>query len=152
MNHPGTALLENFMRPLGLTANQVALGLGVNRSTVGRLIAGVQRITPQMAARLGAYFQVPAKWWLQMQTGFDAAEIARRPSLREGVTPLELDCSLLVTPSGVLQLDEPEGPEPPLSIAGSEFESSSVTSTPQAREVTEIRYESGSIALVGSGS
>ncbi len=151
--HPGRTLLEDFMTPLGLTANKVAIGLGVHRSTIGRLIAGEQRVTPEIAARLGAYFQVPAKWWLSMQVDYDAQELARRPALREGVTPLELDPNLLLTPTGIMHLDEPDEAqhEPLFSISRAALEEIPQTSVPQPREVRLVRYANGSIALVGEG-
>ena len=47
--HPGLILFEEFMTHLAITANRLAKGTGVNRSTIGRLIAGDQRLTPEMA-------------------------------------------------------------------------------------------------------
>ncbi len=56
-----------------------------SRSTVdvglALLLAGEQPITPTMAAKLGAYFGVPARWWLLMQAEYDAVNVAARPEL-----------------------------------------------------------------------
>lgn len=149
--HPGQSLHEDFMKPLEISANQLAKNLGLNRSTVGRLIAGRQRLTPEMAARLGAYFGVPARWWLLMQAEFDAGEIAKHTELREGVTPLDVSPNILLTPTGVLVLDAPEvaQPEPPPSISREALERLPQGSLPERRKVRVIRYENGSVALVG---
>ena len=151
MKHPGQRLLEDFMVPLGLTANQVANGLGVHRSTVGRLIAGELRTTPKLAARLGVLFGVPAQWWLTMQAEHDAHQIAHRPEYVEGVTPLEISADVLLTPTGVLHLGAPEPAPPPLSLTLSrdELEKLPQTSSPQPRAARVVHYDSGSVALVG---
>lgn len=147
--HPGQILAHEFMVPLRLSANQVARGLGVNRSTVGRLIAGQQRMSPEMAARLGTYFQVPAKWWLQMQADYDIEQLQVQPELTENVTPLEIDPSILLTPKGVMRLGAPEEPTPPPSLSRTELERLPQVSSPRTREVQVVRYENGSLALVG---
>lgn len=150
MKHPGKILLEDFMIPLGLTANQVAKALRVHRSTIGRLTAGQQRMTSEIAARLGAYFQVPAKWWLSMQTDYDAQQIEQHPELSDDVVPLQLDPALLLTPKGVLHLGEPKDTDaPPPSIPRGELEKLPQTSKPQPREVRIVHYAGGSVALVG---
>ncbi len=153
---PSRILLEDFMIPLGLTANKLAKGLWLNRSTIGRLVAGTQRITPSMAARLGAFFNVPARWWLLMQAEYDAYDLERHPQAL-GITPLDLDPAILLTPSGVLRMDDPPhrglADTPPLSISIQELSADNASlggnaeSTPRA--VRTVRYENGSVALVG---
>ena len=153
VKHPGQILLEEFMTPLAISANRLARGTGVNRSTIGRLIAGEQRLTPEMAARLGAFFSVPPRWWLLMQAEFDASEIATRPELRDGVVPMEADPDLLLTPTGVLHLDDVAciEPEPPPSIPRKALEAlpQDDAEPPGIRRVRVVRYANGSLALVG---
>lgn len=149
--HPGQILLEDFLTPLGLNANRLAVGLGVNRSTISRLLSGQQPLTPAMAARLGAFFQVPARWWLLMQAEYDAAVVEADPTLREGVRPMEPDLDVLITPKGVLRL-APAGrsEEQPLTISQTDLDMlPQMASNPTPRVVREVRYESGSVALVG---
>lgn len=154
VKHPGKILSNNFMRPLGLNANQVARGLDVHRSTVGRLLAGAQRMTPEIASRLGAYFRVPARWWLEMQLEHDAYRLRQQPEITEGVTPLEVDPAVLLTPTGVLHLGEPAaiGPTEPLSIPRAELEQLTPSSVPHKRAARVVSYDSGSVALIGEGS
>jgi addiction module HigA family antidote len=129
--HPGLILREAFMEPLGIHASRLAAGTCVDRSTISRLLAGEQPITPAMAAKLGAYFGVPARWWLLMQAEYDAADVAVRPELVRDVLRLEPNPDVLLTPTGVLRLDAPR-PAPE-----------------KRREVRTIRYDNGSVGLVG---
>ncbi len=156
IEHPGRILFEDFMTPLSVTANHLAKQIGVNRSTIGRLIAGEQRLTPEMAALLGAYFGVPARWWLLMQAEFDEHEIAACPELWEGVTPWKSDPDLLLTPKGVIHLDAPDvtEPEPQPSLPRMALEAIPLDAeaSPGHRRVRVVRYENGSLALVGEAS
>jgi addiction module HigA family antidote len=127
--HPGHILREAFLEPLGIHASRLATGSGVDRSTISRLLAGKQTITPAMAARLGAFFGVPARWWLLMQAEYDAAQVEGRPELIEGVIPLEYNPDVLLTPSGVLRLDA----EPPKQ---------------ERQGVRTVQFENGAVALV----
>jgi len=149
--HPGRILADDFLGPLDLNASSLAGGLSVNRSTVSRLLAGQQPLTPAMAARLGAFFRVPARWWLLMQAEYDAARVEAAPEMLAGVTPMEPDAEVLLTPKGVLRLGE-SAPcrEPPLTISQEDIASlPPATSSPTPRDVREIRREDGSVALVG---
>jgi hypothetical protein len=130
---------------------------GWNRSTVERLVAGTQRITLSMAARLGAFFNVPARWWLLMQAEYDADGLERHPQTL-GITPLDLDPAILLTPSGVLRLGDLPQDDPadaqPLSISIQELSARDPLQGDDAesepRVVRTVRYEkNGSVALVG---
>jgi addiction module HigA family antidote len=148
MKHPGQRLREDFMEPLHFNTNQLAKGLGISRSTLARLLSGKQRLSLKMAARLATYFGVPARWWLQMQSDFDAQQIEEHPEWHNGVTPAVLDPALLVTPKGILHLGEPIPMPAPPSINRESIENLPVAA-PVRREVKHVRYENGSIALVG---
>lgn len=152
--HPGRILHDKFMRPLSINRNQLAKGLGVNRSTIGRLIDRQQRMSLDMAARLGAYFMVPPRWWLLMQAQFDAHIVESSPDLARGVTPMEFNPDVILTPNGVLQLDEAElnWTPPPPSISRDELSDRPSGSEAEERNVQVVQYDSGSIALVGAES
>jgi addiction module HigA family antidote len=152
---PSQILNEDFLRPLNLNAHQLSKALHVNRSTTARLLNGSQRITPDMAARLATFFNVPARWWLLMQAEYDALIIEQNKTYHQTIHPLELDPSVLLTPGGVLRLDEPAPSAfnaPPLSLsidAISQLPAAANPTPPSPRNVRTIRYENGSIALVG---
>jgi addiction module HigA family antidote len=69
--HPGGFLLEDFLEPLGLSQNQVALAIGVSPRRINEICLGKRRITGETALRLSAYFGVSAELWLGLQMDYD---------------------------------------------------------------------------------
>ena len=105
VEHPGVLLKERFLEPLGISASELAQGISVTRSTISRLTTGKSSLTPMMAKKLGAYFSVPARWWLEMQFEYEKALLE---GLEPGdVTPIELD-GVFLGPKGPVSFVEPE--------------------------------------------
>lgn len=75
--HPGEVLREDFMKPLGLTVNKLALELHVPATRIGEIVHERRRITAETALRLARYFQTNAEFWLNLQNFYDL-EISRR--------------------------------------------------------------------------
>jgi antitoxin HigA-1 len=75
--HPGEVLREDFMKPLGLSVNKLALDLHVPATRIGEIVHERRRITADTALRLGRYFKTNAEFWLNLQNFFDL-EMARR--------------------------------------------------------------------------
>ena len=75
--HPGEVLREDFMKPLGLSVNKLALDLHVPATRIGEIVHERRRITADTALRLGQYFKTNAEFWLNLQNEFDL-EIVRR--------------------------------------------------------------------------
>jgi antitoxin HigA-1 len=75
--HPGEVLREDFMKPLGLTVNRLALELHVPATRIGDIVHERRRITAETALRLARYFNTNAEFWLNLQNFFDL-EVARR--------------------------------------------------------------------------
>lgn len=75
--HPGEVLREDFMKPLDLTVNKLALELHVPATRVGEIVHHRRRITADTALRLGRYFKTNAEFWLNLQNFYDL-EVARR--------------------------------------------------------------------------
>ena len=75
--HPGEILREDFMRPLGLSVNRLALDLHVPATRIGEIVHERRRISPETALRLARYFQTNAEFWLNLQTFYDL-EISKR--------------------------------------------------------------------------
>lgn len=71
--HPGDVLREDFLKPLGMSANALAIAIRVPASRVGEIINGKRSITAETAMRLARYFGGSAKFWLNMQTWYDLA-------------------------------------------------------------------------------
>lgn len=147
--HPGPVLRDAFLAPLGIRPSELARGLGVERSTVSRLLAGAQDLTPVMAARLGRYFQVPPLWFLQMQAAYDAERMAGDPAATEGVAPRARDRNFLLTPAGARRLGaRSSSPSEPLRIPYDAFDRNAPAPEPNAPAVRRIEYEGGAVALV----
>ena len=68
---PGEILLEDFMKPLGISINRLARDLDVPPNRIGAIVNGVRAITADTALRLGTYFQVSPETWLGLQADYD---------------------------------------------------------------------------------
>src|SRR3972149_11887576 len=69
--HPGEILREDFMKPLGLTINRLALELRVPASRIGEIVHERRRISADTALRLARYFDTNAEFWLNLQNFYD---------------------------------------------------------------------------------
>lgn len=69
--HPGEVLLEEFIKPLGISQNQLARELGVDPRRVNAIILGARKITPDTALRLARYFGTSPQFWLGLQRDYD---------------------------------------------------------------------------------
>ena len=68
---PGEILLEDYMKPVGLTQNALARSLGVPPRRVNEIIHGKRAITLDTSLRLGRYFGQSPRFWLNVQTECD---------------------------------------------------------------------------------
>jgi addiction module HigA family antidote len=75
--HPGEILREDFMKPLALSINRLALDLHVPATRIGEIVHERRRITADTALRLARYFHTNPEFWLNLQNFFDL-EIERR--------------------------------------------------------------------------
>ncbi|MEK6572717.1 MAG: HigA family addiction module antitoxin [Chloroflexota bacterium] len=73
--HPGEILREDFMKPLGLSMNKLALGLRVPVTRIAEIVHGRRGITPDTALRLGRYFNTSARFWLNAQAAYDLESV-----------------------------------------------------------------------------
>src|ERR1700719_3607568 len=69
--HPGEILSEEFLKPLGLSMNQLALALRVPGNRINAIVAGQRGISADSALRLGRYFGTSAQFWINMQARYD---------------------------------------------------------------------------------
>lgn len=69
--HPGEVLLEEFLKPLGISQNHLAMQIGVPARRINEIVLGKRRITADTALRLARYFGTSAKFWLGLQTDYD---------------------------------------------------------------------------------
>jgi addiction module HigA family antidote len=79
--HPGVHLVEDFLKPLGLSLTQVAGDLGVPYRRIQEIAAGKRAITAETAVLLAKYFAMSPQFWLGLQTSYDLASL--RGKMRE---------------------------------------------------------------------
>jgi len=72
--HPGEILLEEFLKPLKISAYRLSKDLGIPQTRTSEIIKGNRSITADTAIRLSYYFGNSAKFWLGLQNDFDLEE------------------------------------------------------------------------------
>ena len=72
--HPGEILLEEFLRPLEITAYRLSKDTEIPQTRISQIIKGKRRITADTALRFSSYFGTTAKFWLGLQDDYDIEE------------------------------------------------------------------------------
>ncbi|HRE44376.1 MAG TPA: HigA family addiction module antitoxin [Terricaulis sp.] len=89
--HPGEVLREEFMAPLGISANRLAIDLAVPATRIGDIIRqeGPRAVTADTALRLARYFGTSAAFWMNLQAAYDLskAEADRGKEIKSRVKP-----------------------------------------------------------------
>jgi addiction module HigA family antidote len=75
--HPGEVLSEEFLKPLGLSANALALALRVPSTRIGAIVKGERAVTADTALRLARFFGASAEFWLNLQSMHDLTRARR---------------------------------------------------------------------------
>lgn len=83
--HPGEILLEDFMKPMGITARRLAADIDVSPSRISDLIHGSRPITADTALRLGLFFGMEPRFWLNLQSEYDMRTTTR--NLADQIAP-----------------------------------------------------------------
>ena len=69
--HPGEILLEDFLRPSGLSQYRLAKGLSVPPRRINEIVLGKRAITADTALRLARFFGTSDRFWLNLQSAYD---------------------------------------------------------------------------------
>ena len=69
--HPGEVLLEEFLLPMGLSQNQLALAIRVPARRINEIVHGRRRVTADTALRFARYFRMSPHFWLGLQMDYD---------------------------------------------------------------------------------
>lgn len=69
--HPGEVLLEEFLKPMGLSQNRLSLGIGVHPRRINEIVLGKRRITADTPLRLARYFGTSPQFWMGLQNDYD---------------------------------------------------------------------------------
>jgi addiction module HigA family antidote len=78
--HPGEILNEDYLKPLSLSINRLALDLGVPETQIAEIVHRRRAVTPDTALRLARFFNSTPAFWLNLQSQFDldTAEVRKR--------------------------------------------------------------------------
>jgi len=69
--HPGEILLEEFLKPMGISQCRLAKDINVSPRRINEIIHGMGAITPDTALRLSRYFKLSERFWMNMQSRYD---------------------------------------------------------------------------------
>jgi antitoxin HigA-1 len=69
--HPGEVLLEEFLKPTGLSQNRLALEIGVPPRRINEIVLGKRGVSADTALRLARYFGMSAQFWMGLQAEYD---------------------------------------------------------------------------------
>ena len=69
--HPGEVLLEEFLKPMNLSQNRLALALGVPPRRINEIVLGKRGITADTALRLARYFNMSPQFWMGLQMDYE---------------------------------------------------------------------------------
>jgi len=87
--HPGEMLREEFMKPLGLSANALAIALRVPVTRISEIVRERRGITADTALRLARYFNMTPEFWMRLQMDYDleSALEAEQAIVRDEIRP-----------------------------------------------------------------
>lgn len=69
--HPGEVLLEEFLKPMDLSQNRLAINIGVDARRINEIVLGKRRVTADTALRLSRFFGNSAQFWMGLQSDYD---------------------------------------------------------------------------------
>ncbi len=85
---PGEILMEEYLRPMGISQNAMSRAIGVSPRAINEIVHGKRAITPAMSIRFGAFFGQSDEFWHGIQVECDFRRLAHaRPRLTAGIRP-----------------------------------------------------------------
>lgn len=87
--HPGKTLRKEYLEPLGITVNALAVALGVPGTRLHEIVHERRGISPDTAARLARYFGGDAEQWLALQAQYDLKTLATKIEIERQIKPLK---------------------------------------------------------------
>ena len=69
--HPGEILKEEFLEPMGITVYRLSRETGLSQTRLSQIIKGSRSITAETAVKLGKFFNIPAEFWMNLQSLYD---------------------------------------------------------------------------------
>ena len=87
---PGEILLEEYLKPMGISQNAMARAIGVAPRAINEIVHGKRSITPAMSLRFGAFFGQTDTFWHGLQVECDFRALAKdRKKLTSGIKPAD---------------------------------------------------------------
>jgi addiction module HigA family antidote len=88
-SHPGEILSEEFLKPLNMSVNALAMSLRVPATRIGAIVKGQRSVTADTALRLARFFGSSAEFWMNLQTMHDLTKAQKQtgPSIVRDVRP-----------------------------------------------------------------
>lgn len=92
--HPGEILLEEFLKPMGITQYRLAKEIGVSQRRIGEIVSGARAVSADTGLRLSKFFGMSDGFWIGLQMDYDAARVRKtlagtlatiKPWIRRGV-------------------------------------------------------------------
>ena len=87
--HPGEVLREDYLVPLGLSVNALALTLGISATRIHEIVRERRSVTPDTAMRLARYFGGDAVSWLMLQASYDLKTLPARREIEKNIIARE---------------------------------------------------------------
>ena len=87
--HPGEVLREEYLAPLGLSVNALAMALGVPATRIHEIVKERRGVTADTAQRLARYFGGDPASWLAMQADYDLKTLPSRAEIMRKVVPMK---------------------------------------------------------------
>ena len=85
---PGEILLEEYLKPMGISQNAMARAIGVAPRAINEIVHARRSITPAMSIRFGAFFDQSDEFWYGLQVECDFRKLAReKKRLTDGIRP-----------------------------------------------------------------
>ena len=91
--HPGVVLGDDFLRPMGISANHLAIRTRMPPTRVGEILHGRRGVSPDTALRLARYFGTSAELWLNLQAAYDLskARLELEGVIQQDIEPLAME-------------------------------------------------------------
>ena len=91
--HPGEILREDFLRPMGLTANALALRTKMPATRIGEILHGRRSVSTDTALRLARFFGTSAEFWMNLQAAYDLSKTRAEQgkTIQREIAPFHLE-------------------------------------------------------------
>ena len=100
--HPGEILMEEFLKPMGITQYRLAKEIGVPQRRIGEIVAGMRGITTDTGLRLSRFFDMSEGFWVGLQLDYDAA--VAKDTLAKSLSKIRPWRTLVAAPSAAQQV------------------------------------------------